>query len=65
MAIGQFHLAVLHDEVALVTYRSDAPGPGVPSRPVSRSSVWVRRDGRWRLRFHQGTLATQAEAPGT
>jgi Ribonuclease HI len=20
-----------------------------------RSSVWVRRDGRWRLRFHQGT----------
>jgi len=37
--------------VALVTYRSRDP------RHARRSSIWVRRRGRWVMRFHQGTLA--------
>jgi glyoxylase I family protein len=36
--------------VALVTYRSRDP------RHAKRSSIWVRRGGRWLMRFHQGTL---------
>ena len=39
-------------DAALVTYRSiEARGAG------NRSSVWVRRRGRWLLEFHQGTPA--------
>jgi len=36
--------------VALVTYRSRDP------RHAKRTSIWVRRDGHWVMRFHQGTL---------
>jgi glyoxylase I family protein len=36
----------LAEHVVLVTYQAAG---------VNRSSVWVRRDGRWRMRFHQGT----------
>jgi glyoxylase I family protein len=38
--------------VALVTYRSRDP------RHAKRASIWVRRKGRWVMRFHQGTLLT-------
>lgn len=39
-------------ECALVTYRS------IEERGVgNRSSLWVRRRGRWLLEFHQGTPA--------
>jgi hypothetical protein len=48
--IEDFAVTRLADDVALVTYRSRDP------RPAKRSSVWVRRDGGWVLRFHQGTL---------
>jgi glyoxylase I family protein len=46
------HFAVrpLGRDAALVTYRSNQQrGSG------NRSSIWVRRDGRWLLEFHQGT----------
>jgi ribonuclease HI len=36
----------LSADAILLTYR-------MPGRP--RSSLWIRHDGRWRLRFHQGT----------
>ena len=39
----------LAPDVVLVTYRIGPPSPSL------RSSVWLRRDGRWQLRFHQGT----------
>ena len=35
--------------VALVTYESRDP------RHAKRSSLWVRRKGRWQMVFHQGT----------
>jgi glyoxylase I family protein len=46
-----FAVARLGVGAALVTYRSRDP------RHARRSSIWVRRNGRWVMRFHQGTLA--------
>ena len=48
--LEDFVVEALADDVALVTYRLGPP------RPSNRSSVWVRREGRWQVRFHQGTL---------
>ena len=45
-----FAVARLGAGAALVTYRSRDP------RHARRSSIWVRRNGRWVMRFHQGTL---------
>jgi len=45
-----FAVARLGVGVALVTYRSRDP------RHARRSSIWVRRNGRWLMCFHQGTL---------
>ncbi|MEO6881184.1 MAG: DUF4440 domain-containing protein [Mycobacteriaceae bacterium] len=39
-------------DVVLLTFQAGRPG-----RVTVRSSVWVRLDGQWRLRFHQGTVA--------
>jgi hypothetical protein len=47
-----FDVAELGQGVVLVTYVM----PGRP--PVDRSSIWVYRDGRWQVRFHQGTPRT-------
>jgi hypothetical protein len=47
----EFAVARLSVGVALVTYRSRDP------RHARRSSIWVRRKGRWQMVFHQGTLA--------
>lgn len=43
-------VAELAPDVLLLTYQAE-----VEDRASLRSSVWVRRDGGWRLRFHQGT----------
>jgi glyoxylase I family protein len=45
-----FAVSRLAAGVALVTYRSRDP------RHARRSSIWVRRRGRWVMCFHQGTL---------
>jgi ribonuclease HI len=44
--------------VVLLTYEADVEG-----RRSLRSSVWVWRDGSWRLRFHQGTPQGTGGAP--
>jgi hypothetical protein len=63
VVIDTFDATPLSRTVVLVTYRSVARGPGAPA-PAWRSSVWVRRRDRWRLRFHQGTPAAAREAAG-
>jgi ribonuclease HI len=63
VAIDAFDATPLSRTVALVTYRSVARGPDAPA-PTWRSSVWVRRGDRWRLRFHQGTHAVARDAAG-
>jgi ribonuclease HI len=42
----------LADDVILLTYAVVHP-----TAPSLRSSVWIRVDEEWRLRFHQGTRA--------
>jgi hypothetical protein len=44
-------------DVILVTYISQA-GP----RRAHRSSVWLRGEAGWQVRYHQGTLAVSAVA---
>ncbi|MFZ0393930.1 MAG: nuclear transport factor 2 family protein [Terracidiphilus sp.] len=55
-AIEDFQCAMLTDKVALVTYRTlRNDGKSGESLESLRSSIWTRRDGEWRMRFHQGT----------
>ena len=49
VSIEGFTVAEIGDGIVLATYIV----PGSPS--VNRSSIWVRRDDRWVVRFHQGT----------
>ncbi len=41
------------EDVALVTYVSEVQHETLDL--ANRASVWIKRDGRWQLRFHQGT----------
>jgi ribonuclease HI len=50
--IEGFAAVALADDVVLVSYRVRPDGA---RRASLRSSVWVRRLGGWRIRFHQGT----------
>ncbi len=44
--------------VALLTYRSaQCDAQGTRSKHTLRSSIWLLTDGRWQLRYHQGTPA--------
>jgi hypothetical protein len=55
-AIEDFNCALLSNDIALVTYRamrSDARS-GDQSSSL-RSSIWIRKQHSWQLRFHQGT----------
>ncbi len=54
--LDRFHCEELSDGVVLLTYRLAVRREGAPEKVSLRSSVWVRRSGGRRLRFHQGTL---------
>ena len=60
--IEAFEIVNVGPDVVLALYdlRHDDPdtGDGRGRRSI-RSSTWVRRDGRWKMRFHQGTLAAE------
>ena len=54
--IDDFVVRALSRDAALTTYRLSAwPVSGGPAKVTLRSSVWVRREGRWVMLFHQGT----------
>jgi hypothetical protein len=54
--ISDFEARLLAPGLALVTYRTTrhAGGPQ-PASSALRSSLWVERDNRWQVLFHQGT----------
>ncbi len=57
-----FSVAELAPGVALLTYRSAQVDPGQgPVRHTLRSSIWVKTEAGWLLRYHQGTAAAQQE----
>jgi hypothetical protein len=45
----------LSKDVVLLTYRSSRAGPLQTTIEANRSSLWVVRDDRWQMVFHQGT----------
>jgi ribonuclease HI len=47
--IRDFRVALVSTAVVLVLFETGG------DHPASRSSLWVRDRGRWRLRFHQAT----------
>lgn len=57
--VSDFAVRMLAGDVALVTYRSVPEGEG----ETIRSSIWVRRDGRWQRAFHQGTRTESGTRP--
>jgi hypothetical protein len=60
VTIGAFTTTPLGEHVILVTFLTASSSPGIATRHAWRSSLWVHRDGRWRLRFHQATPTTAA-----
>jgi hypothetical protein len=48
--------------VILVTFRTSSRSADGAARDAWRSSLWVHRGGRWRLRFHQATPTTPEDA---
>ena len=45
----------LAEDIALLTYRSTRTIALKVASDALRSSLWVYRDGRWQMIFHQGT----------
>jgi hypothetical protein len=61
LAIEEFNVRELSPQIALVTYRVRSQGfGGAPGRVSVRSSIWVQRNGKWQVTFHQATLIAGA-----
>ncbi|MBU2809138.1 nuclear transport factor 2 family protein [Acidithiobacillus ferrooxidans F221] len=58
--LGAFEVLVATADMAFVTYRSTIRDDDGTVREALRSSLWVLRDGRWQIRFHQGTSADRS-----
>ncbi|MGA7412557.1 MAG: nuclear transport factor 2 family protein [Bryobacteraceae bacterium] len=54
-SVTDFSVRVLSQDAALVTYVAHQSEPGKDPSTSLRSSLWVLRDSRWQMLFHQGT----------
>jgi hypothetical protein len=65
ISISNFRAETIGESAALVTYqaarRDDANDRDIISL---RSSLWVIRDGRWQILFHQGTRVPEVDRVG-
>lgn len=55
VTMSEFVCRPIAEGVALVTYRSERAVDGEGVIAALRSSLWVMREGRWQMVFHQGT----------
>ena len=55
LPLTDLEVHVLAEDAALVTYTSEVEVEVAELQRANRSSIWVLRQGRWRLRFHKGT----------
>ncbi len=55
--LEDFSVIPLGEAAALATYRSVHLGV-----EAHRSSVWIWREGRWQMRYHQGTVRSETGA---
>lgn len=54
--LTHFSARSLAEGVVLITYRATRRSiSGEPITTAQRSSIWVHRDSRWQITFHQGT----------
>jgi hypothetical protein len=60
ISMQDFQASVLTEKIAFVTYRSIKHQPGSPAIESLRSSLWLFQEGRWQMRFHQGTRVPKA-----
>ncbi|MBT9332226.1 DUF4440 domain-containing protein [Paracidobacterium acidisoli] len=63
VTIEEFRAERVSDEAVLVTYlavRDPETDEGSPTRSW-RSSLWLQREGRWQMLFHQGTRMAHPE----
>ncbi len=57
-AMEDFRCDLIGEGVALVTYRTVRTNAETGARSAAlRCSLWTRKSGEWRIRFHQGTKA--------
>lgn len=54
-SLKSFEAYPVSEQAVLVTFLAVREVAGSPPIESLRSSLWVRRDGRWQLLFHQGT----------
>ena len=59
VTLADFSCRMLSPEIALVTYRTVRLTPAAPPFHALRSSIWVLREGRWQIVFHQGTPVSE------
>ena len=59
---SELAVEALATDIALVTYRVEIATDDERPRSSLRSSIWVRHEGAWKVRFHQGTAS--ASSPG-
>jgi hypothetical protein len=57
LPLEDFAVHSVAENVVLVTYVSNVQYETL--EVGNRSSLWVHEDGRWKLRFHQGTPVTE------
>jgi hypothetical protein len=53
--VTDFSVKILSESAALATYQVAQSEPGKETSRSLRSSLWVLRDSRWQMLFHQGT----------
>jgi hypothetical protein len=62
--LADFAARLLAPGVAFVTFRAIRRTDSSDSVASLRSSIWIQRDSRWQLLFHQGTrIASTPENP--
>ncbi len=55
LSLHCFETRVLAEGVVQATYQAKSELSGTPPVASLRSSIWIFRDGRWQMLFHQGT----------
>jgi hypothetical protein len=60
IAMKDFATQMIDSSTMLVRYRSVREGEDGVTVEALRSSIWVMREGRWQILFHQGTRVDPA-----
>lgn len=58
--IENFEAVALAAGAVLVTYKVTVRRSGAEGASSLRSSIWVKREGRWQILFHQGTASNRS-----